>query len=130
MQSPLTFDRYKLVSTSMRMEVVNYHPVSILFLIAQAFDVLTTLFGLYALPQLWEANPAAIWLGSWPLVVLWKWALALTAVMIIEWMRRPLCLGKYQLLSGNLPRAIWIIPVIAGLPAIWNLLVILLEILA
>ncbi len=101
--------------------------VSIVFIVAELLDLATTAVGLLVIPGIWEANPMVAGLGGWMQALLLKLAAVLLIVAAIEVMNRPLQIGSVRIFSGKLPKAVWMIPVIAGLPMIWNILVIVLE---
>ena len=101
--------------------------VSIVFIIAELLDLATTAVGLLVIPGIWEANPMVAGLGGWMQALLLKLAAVALIVSAIEVMNRPLQLGSVRIFSGKLPKAVWMIPVIAGLPMLWNILVIILE---
>jgi hypothetical protein len=106
------------------------HPVSKVFLLAEFLDMLTTMIGLLVIPKIWEANPIVEGVGGWLQTLLLKFIVMFIVVTVIELMRQPLKIGSVTLISGKLPKAIWIIPVVAGLPVLWNYVVILLELVA
>lgn len=105
------------------------HPASVAFIFAEALDLLTTMIGLLVINGIWEANPI-VGLSGWTQAILLKTAVVLFVVAGIERMRRPLKIGSFALISGNLPKLVWIVPLVAGLPVVWNSLVILLEVAA
>lgn len=90
-------------------------PISIVILIAEGLDLLTTFAGLLFFPQLSETNPMVVLLGGWLPTILAKIAATIIVVLIIE------RVGKW-------PRLIWIIPSIAVLPVFWNIICMLAEI--
>jgi hypothetical protein len=106
------------------------HPVSKVFLLAEFLDMLTTMIGLLVIPKIWEANPIVEGVGGWLQTLLLKFIVMFIVVTVIELMRQPFKIGSVTLISGKLPKAIWIIPVVAGLPVLWNYVVILLELVA
>jgi len=106
------------------------HPVSKTFIFAELLDLLTTMVGLLVIPGIWEANPIVTSLGGWVQTLLFKSLAVIVVVTLIERMRRPLKVGNIVLLSGKPPKAIWIIPIVAAIPALWNNLVIILELIS
>jgi hypothetical protein len=79
------------------------------FLLAQLLDIATTVIGIN-LPGVIELHPA----GFGPNALLAKVA-AMAGIGLILQLR-------------DWPKAAWILPIISGLPALWNTLVILAEV--
>lgn len=88
--------------------------ISKLFILAEALDVFTTLWGILFIPQIWEANPIAGFLGSWPATL----AVKVLATLIVVWVLEKI---------DSWPDLVRIIPILASLPVLWNILAILLE---
>jgi hypothetical protein len=91
-------------------------PVSKVFLAAEALDVLTTVAGLSLHPQMWEANPVAGFMGGILQVTLLKLLVTLAVVYVIEKVDR-------------WPGLIWVVPLMASVPVIWNLFSITVEVI-
>lgn len=89
----------------------------IAFVLAQGLDLLTTLAGirLLGLYEAWEPALAVAGAVGWTGLV---WGKAGVAVLIAA------LLQALPLRS----RSVWALPVVAGLPALWNLLVIAVEV--
>jgi hypothetical protein len=90
-------------------------PISKILLFAEGLDLLTTFAGLLFFPQLWEANPMLKLPGGWSTMILVKIAATLFVVIIFE--RVP----KWS-------RMVWIVPCIAAIPVVWNIINMLAEI--
>jgi hypothetical protein len=92
-------------------------PVSWAVIMAEGLDLATTFGAFSVFPQMWEANPVHGLLGSWGLTILAKMTATLLVVIILEKVER-------------WPRPVWLVPMTAGLPVIWNLASILAELMA
>jgi hypothetical protein len=88
--------------------------VSKALLLAQSLDIITTMGGLYLLPQMRETNPLPMMLGGWSQTILFKLVMAMLVVMVLE------AVEKW-------PMVVKIIPIIAILPGVWNLFLIVFE---
>jgi len=89
-------------------------PVSRVLLWAEVLDVATTVLGLLAFPQMWEANPLLTAMGSWYSLLLVK----LVAVALVIWV-----LERVK----SWPPLVWAIPITAAIPVVWNTLCLLAE---
>jgi len=90
-------------------------PISKLVIIAESLDLLTTFTGLLFFPQLWETNSMLVLLGGWLPFILVKIAATIAVVIIIERVEK-------------WPGLVWIIPCIAALPVVWNIICMLAEV--
>lgn len=95
----------------------NLKTVSWAVIIAETLDMATTFGAFLFLPQMWEANPVQGWIGGWDVTILAKLVATLLVVWVLERIPR-------------WPRPVWIIPAVAGLPVLWNLVCILAELVA
>lgn len=95
---------------------IQLKPVSWAVILAEGLDLATTFSGFFLFPQMWEANPVHGLLGGWSLTILAKITATLLVVLILEKVER-------------WPRLVWLVPLAAGLPVIWNLASILAELL-
>lgn len=91
-------------------------PVSWALILAEGLDLATTFAGFLLFPQMWEANPIQGLLGGWGLTILAKITATLLVVIILEKVER-------------WPRAVWLIPLTAALPVMWNTFSILAELM-
>jgi uncharacterized membrane protein len=91
-------------------------PVSMALILAELLDVATTLVGFLFFPQIWEANPLLITFGGWMQLLLAKLVAVAFVVLILEKVK-------------TWPRLVWIIPLVASLPALWNTFCLLAEII-
>ena len=89
-------------------------PVSKVFIAAEALDILTTFVGLSLQPQMWEANPVAGVLGGLVQAALFKLLVSVAVVYVIEKV-------------DSWPRLIWVVPLMASTPVVWNLISISVE---
>jgi hypothetical protein len=86
-------------------------PISIFLIVAEILDLMTTLQGFRWFPQLWESNPLAGLYGGMTTAILAKVLVTLCVVFIFE------RVDKW-------PRLVWLVPAVAWLPVLWNILVI------
>lgn len=87
------------------------------FLLAELLDVVTTTYGVYFIPRLWESNPLHDVLGGWAPLILIKLLVTLLIVIILESV-------------DDWPWLVRILPLIAALPVMWNIFAILAELAA
>jgi hypothetical protein len=90
-------------------------PISWAVLIAETLDLATTFGSFVFFPQMWEANPLHGVFGGWNLTIFIKIAATLIVIATLERVDR-------------WPRPVWIVPLAASLPVVWNLLSILAEV--
>jgi hypothetical protein len=90
-------------------------PISWAVLIAETLDLATTFGGFVFFPQMWEANPLHGVLGGWNLMILFKIAATIFVIVTLERVEK-------------WPRPVWVVPLAASLPVLWNLLSILAEV--
>ena len=93
---------------------LSLKPVSQAVLAAECLDVFTTFSGFLVFPQMWEANPLRISLGGWVPLIMVKLLATLVVVMILERIEK-------------WPKPVWVIPLAAALPVLWNLISMLAE---
>jgi hypothetical protein len=84
-------------------------PISLFFISAELLDILTTFGGLALHPQMWEANPVAGLLGGMVPAALFKVLVTLAVVYVIEKV-------------ASWPKLVWIVPVMASTPVVWNVI--------
>lgn len=92
-------------------------------------DIAITIFGISACASCWEANPIVVLLNGWTPVLAIKLLVTILVVLVIDILSRPPAVGSFKYSSGVLPRAIWLLPIIAGLPVLWNILVLTFELI-
>jgi hypothetical protein len=102
--------------SSLNQRKFQLKPVSWAVILAEGLDLATTFGGFSLFPQMWEANPVHGLLGGWGLTILAKLIATLLVVLILERVDR-------------WPRPVWLVPVTASLPVLWNLASILAEIM-
>lgn len=91
--------------------------VSIAVITAESLDILTTFWGLILFPQMWETNQLLVQLGGWLPVILAKVMAVIVVVIVLE---------KVEKWS----RLVWMVPLTAFSPVLWNCVCILAEALA
>ena len=90
--------------------------VSVAVLGAELLDIATTFLGLLMFPQVTEANPLASFFGGMMGTVLFKIAVVLFVILILEKVEK-------------WPRVVWVVPITAALAVVWNLVIILAELI-
>jgi hypothetical protein len=90
-------------------------PISWAVLIAETMDLATTLAGFVFFPQMWEANPLPGILGGWSMTIFIKVTATVLVIATLEKVER-------------WPRPVWVVPLAASLPVMWNLMSILAEV--
>lgn len=93
---------------------VRLRPISKALILAELLDLLTTSVGIWMFPQISEANPMLMELGGWLPLLVTKLLATLFVVYILE------RIEKWSFL-------VWVVPLIAVLPVIWNIICILAE---
>lgn len=88
--------------------------VSRTLIIAEVLDVATTLLGFLFFPQIWEVNPMLEVFGGWSQLLLIKLFLTTAVVFVLERI-------------NSWPRLVWVIPLVAAIPPIWNTICLLAE---
>ena len=86
-------------------------PISQIVILAESLDVLTTLIGLSLFSHINEMNPLPTITGSWYTTILIKLVAVAIVVYVLERVEK-------------WPRFVWIVPITAMLPVLWNLLII------
>ena len=104
-----------LSSISMQ-RISGMKPVSMAVLCAELLDIVTTFFGLSLFPQMSEANPMASFLGGMPATILVKILVIALVILVLEKVEK-------------WPRIVWIIPITASVAVVWNLVIILAELI-
>lgn len=101
----------------MTLRGVTIKPVTLFFVMAEVLDVASTTLGRYFFPQMWEAwIPANTIAGilSWDGLLVIKMLATLGVAVVLQ-------------ASSIRTRLVWVVPLIAGLPVIWNGIVITAE---
>jgi hypothetical protein len=102
------------LSLHLNLEKFSLKPVNRAFIAAEGLDLLTTFMGSFVFPQMWEANPMKLMLGGWIPLILAKIIATILVVTILQRVQK-------------WPALVWIIPTAAFLPALWNMICILFE---
>ena len=106
----------QLKTTTTALRKLSLKPISQAVLLAEGTDVLTTFSGFLVFPQMWEANPLRSALGGWIPMILVKLLATLVVVLILERVEK-------------WPKPVWIIPIAAAIPVLWNLISMMAELI-
>jgi len=91
-------------------------PLSKAVFLAEMLDLAMTLWAIYLMPQLWESNPMQASLGGWGQTIMVKLAATGLIVFTLERVKK-------------WPPLVQLVPLAAALPVIWNVVIILAELI-